>query len=101
MFDSVRPHRRQPTRLPCPWDSLGKNTEVGCHCLLRWLLYTWPKLPPSDYLWFEVSLGGDTDIENRLMDTAGWGEGGMGGRYGQSNMETLPYVKDSHWEFAV
>ena len=29
------PHRRQPTRLPCPWDSPGKNTGVGCHCLLQ------------------------------------------------------------------
>ena len=29
------PHRRQPTRLPCPWDSPGKNTGVGCHFLLR------------------------------------------------------------------
>ena len=29
------PHRRQPTRLPHPWDSPGKNTGVGCHCLLR------------------------------------------------------------------
>ena len=35
MSDSVRPHRRQPTRLPRPWDSLGKNTGVGCHCLLQ------------------------------------------------------------------
>ena len=35
MFDSVRPHRRQPTRLPHPWDSAGKNTGVGCHCLLQ------------------------------------------------------------------
>ena len=35
MSDSVRPHRRQPTRLPCPWDSPGKNTGVGCHCLLQ------------------------------------------------------------------
>ena len=35
MSDSVRPHRRQPTRLPRPWDSLGKNTEVGCHFLLQ------------------------------------------------------------------
>ena len=26
---SVRPHRRQPTRLPRPWDSPGKNTGVG------------------------------------------------------------------------
>ena len=35
MSDSVRPHRRQPTRLPHPWDSPGKNTGVGCHFLLR------------------------------------------------------------------
>ena len=27
--DSVQPHRRQPTRLLHPWDSLGKNTGVG------------------------------------------------------------------------
>ena len=35
LSDSVRPHRRQPTRLPRPWDSPGKNTGVGCHCLLQ------------------------------------------------------------------
>ena len=35
MSDSVRPHRRQPTRLPYPWDSPGKNTGVGCHFLLQ------------------------------------------------------------------
>ena len=33
--DSVRPHRLQPTRLPRPWDSPGKNTGVGCHFLLQ------------------------------------------------------------------
>ena len=33
--DSVRPHGRQPTRLPRPWDSPGKSIGVGCHCLLR------------------------------------------------------------------
>ena len=32
---TVRPHRWQPTRLPHPWDSLGKNTGVGCHFLLQ------------------------------------------------------------------
>ena len=32
---SVQPHRRQPTRLPRPWDSPGKNTGVGCHFLLQ------------------------------------------------------------------
>ena len=35
MSDSVQPHRRQPTRLHCPWDSPGKNTGVGCHFLLQ------------------------------------------------------------------
>ena len=33
--DSVQPHRQQPTRLPCPWDSPVKNTGVGCHFLLQ------------------------------------------------------------------
>ena len=32
---TVRPHRRQPTRLHHPWDSPGKNTVVGCHFLLQ------------------------------------------------------------------
>ena len=35
MSNSVRPHRCQPTRLRCPWDSPGKNTGVGCHFLLQ------------------------------------------------------------------
>ena len=35
MSDSVRPHRRQPTRLPSPWDSPGKNPGVSCHFLLQ------------------------------------------------------------------
>ena len=33
--DSMWLHRRQPTRLPRPWDSPGKNTGVGCHFLLQ------------------------------------------------------------------
>ena len=28
---TVQPYRWQPTRLPCPWDSPGKNCGVGCH----------------------------------------------------------------------
>ena len=31
----MRPHRRQPTRLPRPWDPPGKNTGVGCHFHLQ------------------------------------------------------------------
>ena len=37
MSNSMRPHRRQPTRLPRPWDSPGKNTGVGCHFLLHYM----------------------------------------------------------------
>ena len=35
MSDSVRAHRQQPTRLPHPWYSTGKNTGVGCHFLFQ------------------------------------------------------------------
>ena len=35
MSDSVWPYRQQPTRLPHPWDSPGKNTGVGCHFLFQ------------------------------------------------------------------
>ena len=31
----MRPHRRPPTRLFCPWGFPGKNAGVGCHCLLQ------------------------------------------------------------------
>ena len=29
------PERQQPTRLPRPWDSPGKNTGEGCHFLFQ------------------------------------------------------------------
>ena len=32
---TVRPHRRQPTRLCRPWDSPGENTGVGCHFFIQ------------------------------------------------------------------
>ena len=38
--DSLQPHGLQPTRLLCPWDSLGKNTGVGCHSLLQEIFLT-------------------------------------------------------------
>ena len=34
-YPTLRPHRRQPTRLPRPWDPPGKDTGVGCHFLLQ------------------------------------------------------------------
>ena len=35
MCESLQPHRLQPPRLLCPWESPGKNTGVGCHVLLQ------------------------------------------------------------------
>ena len=48
--DSVRPHRRQPTRLPRPWDSPGKNTGVGCHFLLQCMKVKSEKEVTQSYL---------------------------------------------------
>ena len=48
--------------------------------LERW--YWWNYLQGSS---------GDTDTENRLMDTE-WGKGGQAGIYGESNMETYYHV---------
>ena len=38
--DPLRTHGLQPARLLCPWDSPGKNTEVGCHALLQGIFLT-------------------------------------------------------------
>ena len=35
MSDSLRLHGLQHARLLCPWDFPGKNTAMGCHCLLQ------------------------------------------------------------------
>ena len=35
LSNSMQPQRQQPTRLPRPWDSPGKNTGVGCHFLFQ------------------------------------------------------------------
>ena len=31
----TKTNSKQPIRLPHPWDSPGKNTEMGCHFLLQ------------------------------------------------------------------
>ena len=44
MSNSKRPHGLQPPRLLHPWDFPGKNTGVGCHCLLSCLQELYPNL---------------------------------------------------------
>ena len=72
MPDSVQPHRRQPTRLPRPWDSPGKNTGVGCHVLLQCMkvksesedAQSCPTLSnPMDCSLPGSSIGGDTPLQ--------------------------------------
>ena len=36
----VQPLRLSPARFHCPWDSLGKNTGLGCHFLLQGIFLT-------------------------------------------------------------
>ena len=38
VFDSLQPHGLYPPRLLCPWGSSNKNTGVGCHSLLQFLV---------------------------------------------------------------
>ena len=100
---TLRPHRRQPTRLLHPWDSPGKNTGVGCRFLLQCMkvksesevTQSCPtlsdpvdcNLPGSSVheifqarvlewaaIAFSEGRNRDTEIENRRLDTAGEGE---------------------------
>ena len=66
--DSVRPHRRQPTRLPRPWDSPGKNPGVGCHCLLLWGFYPRVNMAVKPASSFLVS----TSVTQNVLQTRVW-----------------------------
>ena len=98
----MRPHRWQPTRLPRPWDSPGKNTGLGCHFLLQCMkvkvkllnsvqLSATPwtvahQAPPSMGLsrqeyWSGVPLPSPTSFYTWTLfpgPALGWGDGGGG-----------------------
>ena len=107
MSDSVRPRRGQPTRLPRPRDSPGKNTGVGCHFLLRCIkvkvkslsrvrLFTTPwtvahQAPPSmgfsrQEYWSGVPLPSPSE---RLVPSKGHVEGHPGHRGLSHKMRSL------------
>ena len=50
LSNSIQPQRQQPTRLLCPWNSSGKNTEVGSHSLLQGIFPTQGSNAPSPAL---------------------------------------------------
>ena len=68
MSDSVQPHRRQPTRLPSPWDSPGKNTGVGCHVLLHPMIITEHKRKKKDFLFSP----GINSANEKLSEVSQW-----------------------------
>ena len=97
--DSVKPHKRQPTRLPGPWDSPGKNTGVGC----RFLLQQWPNnstncliscfaLPCSLFL-FEITLPKSTHLQ-ALVPNLFYGEGRLNQLLLKETLRSGP----SRWE---
>ena len=49
MSDSLRHPGLQPSRLLCPWDSVDKNTGVGCHALLQGIFPTQESKPSLPY----------------------------------------------------
>ena len=79
MSDSVRPNGQQPTRLLCPWDSLGKNTGVDCDFLLRL-----KHIPVQDIVHdFSWCLAGQAWVEPPLLDEGGRHLGACAGSAGQ------------------
>ena len=49
MPNSLQPHGLGPVRLLCPWNSPGKNTEVGSHSLLQDIFPTQGSNPGLPY----------------------------------------------------
>ena len=89
MSDSVRPHRRQPTRLLCPRDSLGKNIGVGCHSLLHNSEEERHKPPPPPLTrrgWGWVGVGSS---RKQIPETGNLGGGPDRGGWIERHMEKV------------
>ena len=77
MSDSVQPHRRQPTRLPYPWDSPDKNTGVGCHFLLQFKMQYWMAISRVKNMQELLCPAGESSINLKVIVTteakwSGW-----------------------------
>ena len=108
----MRPHRRQPTRLPRPWDSPDKNSGVGCHFLLQCMkvkresevAQSCPTLSnPMD-----CSLPGSSVhgiFQARVLEWGAIAFSSMGLYYTLSpplllvSLQSLPYIFNCKWSF--
>ena len=101
----MRPQRRKPTRLPCPWDSPGKNTGVGCHFLLQCMkvkresevAQSCPTLSdPMDYSLPGSSIHGI--FQARVLE---WGVIAFSVAYGRCSLRRKPNPPQSFlWDWA-
>ena len=57
MSDSFRPYGLEPISLLCPWDSVGKNTGVGCRALLQGIFLTQGSKPTASLMFPELATG--------------------------------------------
>jgi len=89
-------------RLPRDYYIEWSKSETEKKQLSHTNAYIW-NLERWSWWTYLQSSNGDTDKENRLMNTAGGGQSGEGGRFEDSNMETYIIICkiDSKWEFAV
>ena len=122
MSDSVRPHKWQPTRLPRPWDSPGKNTGVGCHFLLQCMKVKsesevtqvrpsaspWTaayQVPPSmgfsrQEYWSWLPLPSPNRVANTrelVSGSAGWMEEIRGGQGWSLRLGGITYLRPLSW----
>ena len=68
--NSLEPHGLWPTRLLHPWDSPGKSTGVGCHCLLQGIFPTQgsnPGFPHCRQTLYHLSCQGSPKEEKRQI----------------------------------
>ena len=99
MSDSVRPHRRQPTRLPCPWDSPGKNTGVGCHFLLQYVkvkVKSLSRVQPSAIPWTAAY---QAPPSMRFSRQEYWSEVPL--PFPMTNLDSILKSRDSTWPTKV
>ena len=73
--DPQRPHGLQPSRLLHPWDFPGKNTGVGCHCLLLLVTMFGHLMRRVDSLEKTLMLGGIGGRRRRGRQRMRWLDG--------------------------